>query len=573
MTKQRWRSSARRTATAAALALALPSGVFAQVVRGTVTERSSGAPVAGVLVTLQRAGTTDAAAASSALTDETGAFAIRAGGAGRYVLDAKRIGVRRVALPPFTLADGETRDVRVEVEALLFTLPEVEVLAIGAPICAVRGRDARRVAALWDEARTALTATRLSARERPIEGTVVRHVLSVDPENTASLRESRVRVQNAVDHPFTSLDADSLSALGFWREISADSAVFYGPDAEVLLSEPFRRDHCYAVVEGQRNRRGLIGLGFEPVADRQLPDVRGTLWMDARTFELRFLEFHYSRLPLGDNSERVGGEVHFARLPSGTWLVRRWFIRMPQFRRPAEVPAFLRAAYDSLATVYRMNEEGGSMIIEGLEVPGPTATLEGTVLDSLGQPMREATVRLAGTPYRMALDAQGRFRFDTLPAGGYSVAIEQRGYLALGVMAAHRYVHLDPGATERVVLRAIRSRPIAARLCDGKPSPNGRATLRVVMVDSATTVPFVNVPFRVSWLEPRRGDPAMAWQLRQMDGATDRQGAVNFCDLPAQVEIEVAIARADRGPEVPVSKFKLAPDEVSTRVVFAKLQR
>lgn len=570
---RRWRCGVRPAMLAAWLALALPGTALAQVVRGTVTERSSGAPVAGVVVTLQHAGAPGADDVASALSDETGAFAIRAPGAGRYVLGAKRIGVRRVTLPPFTLAEGETREVNVQVEGLLFTLPEVEVVATGTPVCAVRGRDARRVAALWDEARTALTATRLSVRDRPIEGTVVRHVLSVDPENTAALRETHARVQNAVEHPFTSLDADSLSALGYWREISGDSAIFFGPDAEVLLSEAFRRDHCYSVAEGNRTRRGLIGLGFEPVADRTLPDVRGTLWMDARTFELRFLEFHYSRLPLGDNSERVGGEVHFARLPNGAWFVRRWFIRMPQFRRPAEVPAFLRAAYDSLATVYRMNEEGGSMIIEGVGAPGPLAALEGTVLDSLGQPMRDATVRLAGTPYRTALDAQGRFRFDTLPAGGYSVAVEQRGYLALGVMAAHRYVHVDPGATERVALRAIRARPIAARLCDGKPSPNGRATLRVVMVDSATTVPFVNVPFRISWLEPRRGDPAMAWQVRQVDGTTDRQGAVNFCDLPAEVELDVAIARGGRMEEVPVSKFKLAPDEVSARVVFAKVRR
>lgn len=565
-----WWSGTRGAIAGTTMTLLVPVAALAQVVRGTVTERSSGTPVPGVLITLQRAGTTGTGDVASTLSDETGAFAIRAPAPGNYALDVKRIGVRRAALPPITLKDGETRRLDVQVEGLLFTLPEV--LVASTPVCSVRPRDAQRVAALWDEARTALTATRLTVRGRPLRGVVVRHTLSVDPGNTASLRESRVEVQNAVEHPFTSLDADSLSALGYWHEIDGDSAVYFGPDAAVLLSEAFRRDHCYAVVEGQRNRRGLIGLGFEPVAGRTLPDVHGVLWLDARTFELHFLEFHYSRLPLGDNSERVGGEVHFARLPDGAWFVRRWYIRMPQFRRPADVPVALRAAYDSLATIYRLNEEGGSMIIDGLAEPGIPASLEGVVADSAGAPLRDATIRLAGTPYQTIVDLQGRFRFDSLPAGGYSVTVEQRGYLALGVMAAHRYVRLAPGAVERLNLRAIRARPIATRLCDGKPAGNGRATLRMLIVDSATTAPFADIPFRVSWLEPRRGSRPFAWQIRQLDGATDQHGAVTFCDLPAQSDLEVVIARGNES-EATVSRFRLAPGEVAAFVVYARMPR
>src|SRR4030095_428528 len=65
----------------------------AQVVRGRITDRTSGSPVPGVLVSLlPDAGTT---AAISALSNARGEYAIRATSPGRYRLDAKRIGVQR----------------------------------------------------------------------------------------------------------------------------------------------------------------------------------------------------------------------------------------------------------------------------------------------------------------------------------------------------------------------------------------------------------------------------------------------------------------------------------------------
>lgn len=559
----------------AALALLLcATAGEAQVVRGVVMERTSGLPLPGVLVTLERADSATAQRALnlSALTDERGEYAVRVPAPGRYRVDAKRIGVRRFTSEPFALAAGQTHVVDVVVDGLLYALPEVTVEAV--PICAVRRNQQQRVAALWDEAWTALTAARVSARDRPMRAQLVRHVLTIDLENTATLGESRMALENAMERPFTSLSADSLSAIGYWRELPGDSIEYYGPDAEVLLSEAFRRDHCYSVADGGRERPGLIGLAFEPVRGRTLPDLRGTLWMDARTFELRFVEFEYSRLPYGDVPARVGGEVHFARLSDGAWMVRRWYIRVPTYRRSTRgdgVAPILRAALDSLATLHRLVEEGGSLIMDELPWPERPASLRGVVQDSTGRPMRGATVRLTGTPYVAAVDEQGRFAFDTLPPGTYAVVAQHDEYTLFGLTATQAFLTLNEGRREEVTLRALRMRQIRSRLCDGRTPEPRSATLRVVVVDSATNTPLRNVPFRVSWSDPNRGG-TLAFREQERTAHTDRTGGANFCNLPPAVPIELAIARED-GEPFRVTVLQLRANELSTRVVFARTSR
>jgi hypothetical protein len=95
------------------------------------------------------------------------------------------------------------------------------------------------------------------------------------------------------------------------------------------LSEEFANSHCFSAREPGSDERGLIGIGFEPTADRDMPDVSGVLWLDEQTAELRFVEYRYTDPPWDLEVSDAGGRIEFERLPTGVWIVSRWWIRMP----------------------------------------------------------------------------------------------------------------------------------------------------------------------------------------------------------------------------------------------------
>jgi hypothetical protein len=343
--------------------------------------------------------------------------------------------------------------------------------------------------------------------------------------------------------------------------------VYFAPDADVLLSETFRRDHCYGTTEGGRDRRGLIGLTFEPRPDRTVGDVRGTVWVDARTFELRFVEYRYTRLDR-EGAERVGGEVHFARMPSGAWIVRRWFIRMPGQSRYAGPPVGVEGRVPSVnvrPTVFRLLEEGGFVLAEGLRTFDRPATLAGLVTDSAGRPFAGVDLRLDGTPYAATSDAAGRFRFENLPASRFVLIAEAAGYRALGRRVGEDTVALEEDGTRQVTIRAPGSRALVERLCDGTVRAR-RATLRVVMLDSATGAPLPSLPIRLAWKEFGGGSTAITVDTGGVRAMTDARGAAVFCDLPATNPLQLVVMKTD-GTIMPLVELRLGENEIAARTI------
>lgn len=534
----------------------------AQLVRGTVVERSSGAPLGGVLVTLVNDSTRTV---GSALTSERGEYGIRAPGPGRYRIDAKRIGVRRSSSTVFELAQSETREINVQLDALLYSLPEVVITAI--PLCNKGDKEAGRVAALWDEARTALTATQISLRDRLFSARLVRYVRQIDPATFKVVNETRSDVQGIVDRPFFSLAAESLSAHGFWRKDADGSTLYYAPDADVLLSDTFLADHCFQYARSSRDRAGMVGLRFEPARRRDVGDVKGTLWMDAKTFELRFVDYRYTNLEDLADSLRIGGEVHFARLKSGAWIVRRWFIRMPQLGRSVSPPLGLTSNAPSVLVrpvVFRLREEGGDVTAEGLRVYEKPATLVGVIQDSAKGPLAGARVRLEGTPYSGVSGDDGSFRIDSLPPGTFDVVVDHPDYEALGMTATTGDLVLKEGETKRLSLRAIDTREIVSRLCLGKRPAADRATLHVTVRNAKSGGPLAFANLSVTWKEFSGSGSDMLAAVRQIDGSSDSRGGISYCDLPARTLLTLN-RREDSDRLTPMDTLRLAPGEIARR--------
>lgn len=546
-----------------------PARLAAQVVRGTVTQGTSGAPVAGALVELL---TTDSAGVrvASALTDPAGAFALRAPVPGRYVLGAKRIGVRRVTTDAFSLAAGETRSIAIALEPVDFRLPEVVIMARAPCVAGAREgeptdeRRRERVNALWDEVRTALDAAEISLRDRLFTAQVTRYARELEPRTRRVLQEGRSEVRGAVGSPLGTPAPESLSIHGYWRATSAGATLFHVPDPAALLSDAFEGEHCFSPVTGRGTRQGLAGLAFVPAAARSVPGVRGTFWLDERSSELRLVEFSYDRVPTGVDSALVGGEVHFTRLGSGAWIVRRWFLRVPVAGRPAQLLATEGSAPWVLVRPQATSllEEGAEVTTDELRAPVRLATITGVVRDSTSKrPLRDATVRLAGgTPRATVPDASGRFRFDGVTPGTYTLAVSTPGYDTLGVPAVERAVGPGDGETVGLTLAALDTRALTMRLCGGRAASWGRGTLHVTVRDSSTNAPLPGVTATARWMSTV-GRPSGDSLAAHAEARTDERGMVALCDVPSERDIIVTLTHPERAPSAPM-RLVIAAREV-----------
>ncbi len=346
---------------AAALLALSAATAGAQVVRGQVREQGSAAPVPGAVVSLLRADAAPTAApVVSALSDDRGAFSVRAPAAGRYVLRIKRIGVRQTLSEPFDLAVGETRAAELDVTPLPAVQPEVRVT--GRTQCRVRGQGHDVLAALWEDASAALAALSLSRPSRGFQGTVTRFTRELEPHTGKVTVETKQVRSGYAERPFRSAPADFLADRGYVQLEPDNTVSYFAPDAEVLLSEVFLRSHCFQLELGDGDDFGLVGLAFRPVRRPRLPDVQGTLWIHLRSRELRRIDVRYTHLPNNRHPGRAGATVHLARLPAGSWIVSQWAIRMPIFvqvhGRNFDGSLFTR---DSVTSV---REEGGVVEFE-----------------------------------------------------------------------------------------------------------------------------------------------------------------------------------------------------------------
>jgi hypothetical protein len=545
----------------------------AQIVRGSVAERASATPIAGVVVALVPEGGS-ATGAMSVLSNERGEFAIRASAPGRYRLNAKRIGAQRFVSELFELAAGESRRIDITLDALVFRLPEVRVVEVD--LCVSNASERQRVFALWDEARTVLTAAQISLRDRLFEGHLTRYVRGLHPRSLRVLEESWAERKGMMDRPFYSLSGDSLSQGGYRRTVG-EYEYYYAPDADVLLSRAFRRDHCYSVVDGGRERRGLIGIGFEPAPARKLPDVRGTLWLDARTFELRLVEFRYTLLPPFEGADRVGGEVHFGKLANGAWVTSRWFMRFPQYARSVTpLDAYTRIPSVIVRpTMHRLVEEGGMVFTAGLKLFLRPAAVAGVVLDSAGRPFEGATIRLGGTPFTTRSAASGSFRVDSLPAGRFTLIVEHPTYTQVGSFVAEEPLELSEGVTSNVTMRAPKTKALVERLCEGKLPNDDNGTIRVVVVDSVTSRPLPSLRVWLRWAGRFRGSmeepkSLMPTAVGGSESLTDGAGTVTFCNVPSDVRLVFSAVLPDGKPaadstNLRVGKYELRVWTVTTR--------
>ncbi len=286
-----------------------------QVVRGRLVDEAGDVAIAGAMMTLLDR---DGEIIDRILSRSgTGTFVLMASGAGDYRVRAERIGFATTFSAFFQLAQNDT--VTIQISAPIEPVSLAEIRAEVAPRCDVRPDEGMAVARVWNEARKALAVAAWTQSRGLYRYEMLGIRRLFDEDRKRIVHEERIPAQSRVPVPYVARAADSLMQEGF-AHISAEHSTFWAPDAGVLLSDDFLDTHCMKVRSVGSER---VGLDFEPVQGRTLPEIRGTMWLDATTAELRRVDFSYVNLPVPRwlMDAEPGGQVHFRPLPDGTWIV------------------------------------------------------------------------------------------------------------------------------------------------------------------------------------------------------------------------------------------------------------
>ena len=350
----------RRYLTVAIL-LAAARSTAAQSVRVTVVEGTNRAPVVGAIVSL-----IDSAGiiARRGLSDDRGRVSLRAAKGGRYHVRADRIGFRGLDSGPVVVPDTGTINFGIVMPDEPVVLAEISVTSESR--CVNDPGTAAGTASLWTEIRKALDATAI-AKGAGLSFTMAlwRRELNADLKLKFEQTDT---VETSVPRPFFAADPVALVTQGYVVP-GEKGSTYFGPDEATLLSPGFLATHCFHLNRRVIAGRSQLGLRFEPVAGRKLPDIAGTMWVDTDSRALSEVDYRYRNV---GPEERLGGtatgRVEFMALPEGWWVVSRWNIRMPHLQ---EVRIVSRAIEGETIERRRMVrgyfEDGGALV----QVKGP----------------------------------------------------------------------------------------------------------------------------------------------------------------------------------------------------------
>ena len=515
----------------AALLLGASRG-SAQVLRGQAVLNSNREPAPGVVV--QLLDSAGAATLAWTLSDEQGRFALRDVGRGQFTLRAIRIGLRPLRLP-IVLGAADT-SVLLRMLPIPLSLPPL--VARDERSCNTRPDSGLALGTLWNDAESALLAASITRTSPAYEFEVVDYTRDFDFRTRELEAVAFKDLRSSGARPWTSVPASQLRRKGF-VVIGRDSATFIAPDIETLVARDFVDSHCFELGSHHVADDSLIGIDFTPAGAVKHPEVSGTIWLGRATHELRSIEFHYVHLGLSDADSAAGGQVKFAPLRTGGWIVTHWSVRSPVVRLAIDRP-LAAAAPDRLRV-------SGSIL---REVRSDSAILWSRNLSTIElhimsgperRPLRgnEAVAYLVGSGLRAATDSNGVVSFSNLVDGSYLVDIGTRELDVLGWARRRVRVDIEAGHVRETADVQVESSLTAARaVCGADAALLSDTTGVIVGRLTGGAGPVADRQVRVSWIDSRSGSatlPIASRTTRSMAG----DGRFIVCGVPRGPPIQI----------------------------------
>ncbi len=508
-------------AVAALVSIAVtPDCVAAQQIHGTAVLFDSTTRASGIVIVASDAGGN---AVARALTSQSGDFVLRLPGAGRYTLHALHIGFRPTVVAPLDIAPGEDRSLKIVLGNEPVAIAAVRVR--GDNVCNIKSGTGKAVVDLWDQVRTALTATQLTSAGPGLEAEVVEYQRMERQATHVIEAETSVVKHMHTTHVFVSMPTDTLAARGYIVP-DATGLVYSAPDPDVLLSESFASQHCFHVEPAPRAHSDWIGIGFESARDRAgIHDIKGTVWLDRATARLQRLDYSYTNLDYAIAEGTVGSFLNFLALPSGQWIVSEWAIRMPTAVQAGP------NGRSSQATSIEIAVAGGLVVhvLRGesalYSAPGANVDVRLVQHDSLFA-APGSYLAIAGTGRTTVAAADSHGHFDGVLPGNYMLRVRVPAMERIGAPAMEHAMTV-PADTPHVAINFdLPNEHDVMRAACGDALSDGALVFGVVF--GPEKKPAAGAQVQLSWLSTRGGK----FDNVNLQTASDNAGRWRICNVP-----------------------------------------
>ncbi|HEY4129371.1 MAG TPA: carboxypeptidase regulatory-like domain-containing protein [Gemmatimonadaceae bacterium] len=525
--------------TIAACAIAV-RGASAQTIRGVVVDAAD-RPVQGVVIFLLDS-TSNVVART--LSTETGDFRVVGPRAGTYRLRTMRIGYRPTVTDGMVALLGGEVNKRVTLSGAAIALDTMRVVERNS--CRVMSDETAALTySVLEQARTALSAAQLTMSGRTISATTTAYERVLEPDGRRVTNQSSRTATAYVTQPWRAISPDSAHRAGFVLVANDNSITYFAPSIDVLLSSVFVEDHCFRLITDKKEPNA-VGVAFEPSSDRKsVSEIKGTLWVDRKSAELQRLDYRYVNIAHEQQDAGAGGDVSFAKLSNGGWMISRWNIRMPVLELMVRSQAF----GGTKASLAAIQVSGGEVRLATRTRQGtvdtlwtrPGLILNGSVVDSArGGSIATARVDLIGANLFATTDARGHFAIANVLPGTYSVETVTPELAAIG--AANQSTIVFEDSTASYQIKVPTPLQLVESICAGRTLGGSEAAIVGRVHLGGDTLPAVGATVVAEWtsiaLRDEHGVTAERTG-RRLEGKTNANGMYRLCGVPMSTNITV----------------------------------